>query len=278
MPQAHSMKNLTTEQISKSITEMLLYAKDDPNELAELSAFLGRFHQYSQYNKMLIYRQRPDTIQVNGKTKWEELGRKVMSKEKSHPIIILRPHITHRTTPVYDANGTKIGEDVQEVHAGYVPCKVYAYEQTTGKTIEIKTLQRVDATDPVALKDRLVRTATVIGVTVNEQDLPFTERGGASKRTITVNRLHDPASQCAEIMVGLGHIILDHENEKHDDMKPEEKDTEAELTAMIVSLSLGYNPTGSAGLIRQWHVVDHHRVVAGIKASDAILTNYRQVP
>lgn len=51
---------------------------------------MARFHSYSAGNIALIRLQRPDTTQVAGYQRWEELGRHVKKGEKG--ITILVPH------------------------------------------------------------------------------------------------------------------------------------------------------------------------------------------
>ena len=57
--------------------------------------FCSRFSQYSPYNQMLIFSQRPDATFVAGYKKWQELGHQVRRGEKG--IEILAPRVYKHT-------------------------------------------------------------------------------------------------------------------------------------------------------------------------------------
>ncbi len=55
----------------------------------EFLTFMKKFHNYSFYNRLLIFSQNPDATRVAGYCKWKELGRGVKSNPKR--IFILHP-------------------------------------------------------------------------------------------------------------------------------------------------------------------------------------------
>ena len=87
-------------------------------------AVMGRFHQYSWGNALLIASQRPAATRVAGFQTWRKLGRHVRKGEKG--IMILAPVVVKKRVDTED------GEDEQTRVFGFRAAYVFDQSQTDG--------------------------------------------------------------------------------------------------------------------------------------------------
>src|SRR3989304_4562705 len=100
-----------TEQGIDELIKALEQGKSET--LVKYLEFLGRFHEYSFRNCLLICMQRPDATHVAGFYRWRELGRFVKKGEKG--IMILAPIVRRRKAK---EDATEVSCDEGEKQAG----------------------------------------------------------------------------------------------------------------------------------------------------------------
>lgn len=79
------MRNESAQSLQKLLKDNMGEILSKPTYLQ----FMGRFHQYSVENQMLILIQKPEAVAVAGYRRWEELGRKVIDNNE---ISIITPY------------------------------------------------------------------------------------------------------------------------------------------------------------------------------------------
>lgn len=117
----------------KELTDQLeegVQAVFDSDMYREYLICMSKFHNYSVYNSLLIFQQRPDASLVAGYKAWQtDHGRYVKKGEKG--IKILAPYKYKVETEERDENG-----DPEQIEmTGFRIVTVFAYEQTEGKEL-----------------------------------------------------------------------------------------------------------------------------------------------
>lgn len=127
-------KNLIKSKIDQYITD-LANATDERALSAEIKnylSFFAKFHQYSFFNRFLIYIQRPNATRVASYTKWKEMHRQVIQGAKG--ITIFRPMKSKTTSlpSVGDEEGDETDDKLQpiEIVTAFVPATVFDVSDT----------------------------------------------------------------------------------------------------------------------------------------------------
>ncbi len=126
--------------------------------LTQYLSAMGRFHNYSFGNIMLIARQKPDATNVAGLRTWNSLGRFVKRGEKG--IMILAPMIGHKKADSV-AEAAEDAKQSQEQLYGFRAVYVFDISQTEGK--DLPTLTEVQG-DVSGYRERLVKFVESRGI------------------------------------------------------------------------------------------------------------------
>ena len=129
--------------------------------LRQYLSAMGRFHNCSFGNIMLIARQKPDATNVAGMRTWNSFGRFVKRGEKG--ILILAPMIGHKKAESA-AEPTKDAKQWQEQRYGFRAVYVFDISQTEGKDLPTLTEVRGDVS---GYRERLVKFAESRGITLD---------------------------------------------------------------------------------------------------------------
>ena len=136
-----------SEQAFNELVEAVEAGKS--NKLVEYLNAMGRFHNYSLGNAMLIGFQKPDATHVAGFRTWQKLGRHVKRNEKG--IAIMAPIIWRRKMLQLD-NDENEQERKEETALAFKTAYVFDISQTDGK--QLPEFARVDG-DPGFYTERL---------------------------------------------------------------------------------------------------------------------------
>lgn len=196
---------------------------------------MGRFHQYSARNVMLIQMQRPGATLVAGIKRWNELGRRVKKGERA--IAILAP--TLKKVEVLDEGTGEVREERRLV--GFHTAYAFDIAQTEGKPLE----------SPQDAPER----AEVYGRLCSRCPVPVEERltGGAMGYTngkrIVISAMLSPTAKAETLLHEWAHTRLHFDGVK----RPSEvEELEAEATAYAVGRGLGLEMKGSRDYILHW--------------------------
>jgi hypothetical protein len=215
--------------------------------LTQYLSAMGRFHNYSFGNIMLIARQKPDATNVAGLRTWNSLGRFVKRGEKG--ILILAPMIGRKKAD----SATEAIEDAKQPQAqlyGFRAVYVFDITQTEGK--DLPTLTEVQG-DVSGYRERLVKFVESQGITLNYSDRIAPAKGLSHGGRITLLSGMQPAEEFSTLVHEIGHELL-HRGERRTLTTKPVRETEAEAVAFVVCQSVGLQTgTTSADYIQLWH-------------------------
>jgi len=190
---------------------------------------MGRFHNYSFGNCMLIARQMPQATYVAGFRRWLELGRYVRKGEKG--IGILAPLVYRKRQEAEQPPG----DNAEPVVRSFKVVHVFDVSQTEGE--ELPDLARVNG-DPGELLPELEALIRSSGIALKEEELPSGTHGVSRKGEIALTVGLAPAERFAVMAHELAHEWM-HERGLEQKHSKTVRETEAEAVAYVVCSSLG---------------------------------------
>ncbi len=220
----------------------------DAGESAQLAAYLaamGRFHQYSFNNLMLILTQCPSATRVAGFHTWRSMGRTVKRGEKG--IAIFAPM---RIKPkAANADDTEEKKDARPVLRFRV-VHVFDVSQTEGEALPEPP--RVGG-HPGPWLQRLERAITESGITLEESLRLPGALGVSTGGKILIKPGLAPAEHFSVLVHEWAHEMLHHVAA---DARPNKtvRELEAEAVAFVVNSAVGLNTgTASSDYIRLYN-------------------------
>ena len=215
--------------------------------LTQYLSAMGRFHNYSFGNIMLIARQKPDATNVAGLRTWNSLGRFVKRGEKG--ILILAPMIGQKKADSV-AEATEDAKQSQAQLYGFRAVYVFDISQTEGK--DLPTLTEVQG-DVSGYRERLVKFVESRGITLDYSETIAPAKGLSHGGKITLLSGMQPAEEFSTLAHEIGHEML-HRGERRTLTTKQVRETEAEAVAFVVCQAIGLE-TGSAAAdyIQLWH-------------------------
>jgi N-terminal domain of anti-restriction factor ArdC len=215
--------------------------------LTQYLSAMGRFHNYSFGNIMLIARQKPDATNVAGLRTWNSLGRFVKRGEKG--ILILAPMIGRKKADSA-AEPTVDAKQSQAQLYGFRAVYVFDINQTEGK--DLPTLTEVQG-DVSGYRERLVKFVESQGITLNYSDKIAPAKGLSHGGKISLLSGMQPAEEFSTLAHEIAHEIL-HRGNRRTLTTKQVRETEAEAVAFVVSQSIGLDTgSSSADYIQIWH-------------------------
>ena len=217
-----------SEQAFNELVEAVEAGKSQ--KLVQYLKTMGKFHNYSLGNAMLIGFQKPDATRVAGFRTWKKLGRWVKKGEKG--IVIIAPLVgKKRDAP----------EDEGRSVCGFRAVYVFDLSQTDGEPLpELASTQG----DPGPHTDRLKAFVASRGIELlYEPDLEGA-LGKSSGGTIRLVQDLDPPKEFEVLVHEVAHELLHHNNGR----RPPKvvRETEAEAVAAVVSQAVGLQATEAA--------------------------------
>ena len=256
-----------------------------PADLEQFLRFRRYFRNYSIFNTMLIYMQRPNATLVAGMKKWNSLGRKVRKGERA--IWIFVPWFKKIEVDVESETDSDSGKEetkVEEVLKGFIMRPVWDVSQTEGEPLpeDLAPLPAPEVKGNVSLEELYHKLIDTSPVPVKETSLPYHEYGFAvvkGERHIQINTAHDIKTRIVTLFHELAHIETPEKVEGK-----EEKDVIAETVAYILAGMYGIdNLKGSAVYLGRFESrpIEFMEYVVGIveRISDRIgnMADYRIV-
>lgn len=255
-------------ELKAMVVTALKELSSDPKMIASFAAFMKNFHNYSLYNRLLIFCQRPTATQVAGFRTWKRFGRYVRKGEQGIRIF----------APILRKDAAESEAEREEEHAkklrGYRVVSVFDYEQTVsidGTDIKVPPCGVLVVHNPELVYERLKRTAEEAGLKVIETNMDFSVSGSTNGNMIWINRLTELGERCSTILHEIAHVFLGHLTERIG-VPRNVKEVEAELTAFLAGLSIGL-PRGSYQYVKTWlqgGEPDDESVELAVKTADRI--------
>ena len=204
---------------------------------------MGRFHNYSWGNVLLIGSQRPTATCVAGYHTWKDLGRQVKTGEKG--IMILAPMVTRQrdsspNPPIPDKAAPK-KDDVFRL-TGFRTAFVFDVEQTEGKPLPEFAKTTGDPKDHL---EKLKALVAKQGISL-EYDKSIAPAYGVSYGG-KIRLLPDmqPAEEFSVLAHELAHEML-HHGKDETRLPKVVRETQAEAVAYVVSRGVGLETNSAA--------------------------------
>jgi antirestriction protein ArdC len=215
--------------------------------LTQYLSAIGRFHNYSLGNIMLIAREKPGATQVAGLRAWNSLGRFVKRGEKG--IMILAPLIGRKNSDAI-AEATEDAKQSEAQLYGFRAVYVFDISQTEGKDLPMLTEVQGDVS---RYRERLVKFVESRGITLTYSDEIGPAKGLSYGGKITLLCGMQPAEEFSTLAHEIGHEML-HRGERRTLTTKKVRETEAEAVAFVVCQAIGLETgTAAADYIQLWH-------------------------
>lgn len=201
--------------------------------LSAYLAMMGRFHNYSFGNILLIMSQKPDAARVAGFRTWLKLGRHVKKGEKG--IVIIAPMAIK---PKHDGGGA---DDEDRTILRFKAVYVFDESQTDGESLPEFARVGGNPNGHTALLKAFVASK---GITLEYTDDIGSADGASFGGTIKLKPDLPAAEEFSVLTHELAHEML-HPKGQDNRLPKTVRETEAEAVAFVVSNAIGLD-VGSA--------------------------------
>ncbi len=242
------MKSNHARKVSEQAFNELVKAVE-AGKSQKLVAYLkamGRFHNYSLGNAILIGFQKPEATHVAGFRTWQKLSRYV--KKGEHGIAIMAPIVWRRkVTPADDEDDKSNGEE--EAALAFKTAYVFDISQTDGKPLpEFARTQG----DPGVYTERLERFISGRGIKLERSNLRIAE-GISIGGTILLKASLAPADEFSVLVHEIAHEML-HVDPANRPKDKKVREAEAEAVAFVVCHGIGLDTnTASSDYIQLYN-------------------------
>ena len=220
-------KNLSNQALAE-LQQSLEAGRSDT--LQRFLDYMGRFHEYSWNNCLLIAFQMPNASRVAGFRRWLKLGRHVRKGEKG--IGILAPLAYRKSQETDDQD-----DDSQALIRGFKVVHVFDVSQTEGE--ELPQLASLHG-DPGEYLPRLECLIRDSGIRLTDEPLPTGTKGVSRKGEIAIAQGLPQAERFAVLAHELSHEWM-HDGEHRRQMTRTVRETEAEAVAFVVCRAFGFD-------------------------------------
>jgi len=230
------MRNEDIRRLVDGATADLISALDrgQSERLTEYLAAMGRFHEYSLGNALLIAMQRPDATHVAGYRTWQSLGRQVRQGEKG--ILIVAP-IVKRGSRARDGNESVEGRGTEEEEViAFRGAHVFDISQTEGPPLA--EFAKVEG-NPSHHLQRLRTHITSQGIDLAYSDSLGSADGLSCGGKILIRSGLGPAEEFSVLVHELAHEMLHKQEPAGRKISRKIRETEAEAVAFVVSQAVG---------------------------------------
>jgi len=254
------MKTNHARKVSEQAFNELLEAVEagKSQKLVDYLKAMGRFHNYSLGNAILIGFQKPDATRVAGFRTWQKLGRHVKRNEKGIAImapIVWRRKVTHAGD---EENGQK-RED--EVAVAFKTAYVFDISQTDGKTLP--EFARVNG-DPGVYIERLREYVTSKGIMLEYSDAIGSAEGISSGGLIRLKKGLSAGEELSVLAHEVTHEVL-HANRNNMPKDKKVRETEAEAVAFVVCHGIGLDTNSASSDYIQLYNGDKETLVKSLE-------------
>lgn len=221
---AEQAKKLAEEGLA-NLSTALQQGKSE--SLTAYLAAMGRFHNYSFGNVMLIFMQKPDASHVAGFNTWRKLGRFVQKGEKG--IVIIAPML------IKPKEAEKPAEGEEATMLRFKAVYVFDVTQTDGEPLP--EFARVGG-NPNGHTERLKGFVTQQGIAIEYAETLLGADGRSHGGRIEILSSLSPAEEFRVLTHELAHELL-HRGDRRSQTTKTIRETEADAVAFVVCQAIG---------------------------------------
>jgi antirestriction protein ArdC len=223
------MSKTKTKQLLECLNNRIDSVKKSA-EFKEMLQFLGKFHNYSYQNSILIQLQKPDATYVAGYKQWQEkFNRHVKKGEKA--ISILAPFTYKKKITDQKKIDGQLKEVEKEVKRMYFrPVNVFDVSQTEGDPLPDLDISVAD--DYSRLYNPLAQYTEFKEIILTLKRLPEALKGYSRGGEIVLNKILNQTEKAGVLVHELGHELLHKDGSS--ELSKEVKEMEAEAAAFVV--------------------------------------------
>ena len=236
------------EEVVKELEEgvVSLYESDKYKAYLE---FMGRFHNYSANNCILIFLQMPTASLVAGYQTWAKQNRQVRKGEKGLRILAPVPHKI--MVKKIHADGRE--EEEERTWNSFRPVSVFDISQTDGEAIpEICEELKGDVKDYENLLEKVVKCSPV---PVKYEEIKSGAKGYFSdiEHKIVIQKGMSEEQTLKTLIHEVAHSLLHGKDGEESEATRSEKEVQAESVSYTVCTMLGIDTSDySFGYIASW--------------------------
>jgi len=202
--------------------------------LMEYLAAMGRFHEYSLGNALLLAVQRPDATHVAGYRTWQGLGRQVRQGEKG--ILIVAPIVKRGSRAKGGNESVESGETEEEKVVAFRGAHVFDVSQTEGRPLV--EFAKVEG-NPSHHLQRLRALISGKGIDLAYSDSLGSADGLSCGGKILIRPGLGPAEEFSVLVHELAHEMLHKQEQDGQRISRKVRESEAEAVAFVVSQAVG---------------------------------------
>lgn len=201
---------------------------------------MGRFHNYSLGNAILISFQKPDATHVAGYRTWQKLGRHVKRNEKG--IAIMAPIVWRKKVMRAAKKKEDEQEDEKELAIAFKTAYVFDISQTDGR--QLPDLARVNG-DPGIHIEKLRNYIATRGIRLEYSETIGSAKGVSSGGLIRLKKGLTAAEELSVLVHEVAHETL-HKNKDNMPKDKKVRETEAEAVAFVVCHGVGLDANSAS--------------------------------
>ncbi|MHC4207603.1 MAG: ArdC family protein [Planctomycetota bacterium] len=244
-----------SEQAFNELVEAVEAGKS--RKLIEYLKTMGKFHNYSLGNAILIGFQKSDATHVAGFRTWQKLGRHVKKNEKG--IAIMAPIVWRRKVMYVDDEDQQ--ERNEETALAFKTAYVFDISQTDGKPLpEFARTQG----DPGAYTERLREYVTSKGIMLEYSDAIGSAEGVSAGGLIKLKKGLNAAEELSVLAHEATHEIL-HRNKETTPKDKKVRETEAEAVAFVVCHGIGLDTNSASSDYIQLYNGDKETLIESLE-------------
>ena len=214
----------------------------DPVKLkAFADRWRGGFRQYSFYNMLLIAFQKDDATICAGFQQWRKHNRCVNKGEEA--LWILAPGFFE--TKARNDDGEEEDQETRTVKY-FFSVPVFDISQTSGEELKIGN-SMITGNGDISLDDVSSKFDYPVKVSNGLWD------GSTDGENINISHRENKPQMVACYFHELAHILLDHANDRGNNLSRKIRELEAEATSYLVCSCLGIDNEGAKSYIGGWH-------------------------
>ena len=257
---AKSGQTSKIEQLLDNLIEEISNLTDEAKKSELIKNFLemsSKLYKYSPRNQWLIFAQNPKVTDVQSKTNWAKVGRKIKEGAEKNRMIIFAPWFFYRTERDETTGEEKKVKSLNPTR--FIISYVYDISDTevmpNAKTVYNPHSWRQDSNEPVeelaGIINALIKFAEENKIPISFDKMDYAMGGYATAHGIHINNEYDGINKASTLVHELAHNLMHFVAEKLS-LGREEAEHDAESIAYVFLKHFGFSSKDSPTYLALW--------------------------